>query len=87
MKYYIGEIETYFGESEVDTTIKFRTDSHPDEFLDKLASEFWGIDGSQAGDGTVNMYDFGDRMTSAGRWQEIDADTFDKLKLISEMRG
>lgn len=87
MKYYIGEIETYFGESEVDTTIKFRTDSHPDEFLDRLASEFWGIDGSQAGDGTVNMYDFGDRMTSAGRWQEIDADTFNNLKIIAEMRG
>ena len=86
MKYYIGEVETYFGESEVSTMVKFTTDDHPDEHLDALASTFWGIDGSQAGDGTVNMYDFGDRMTSAGRWQEIDADTYNKLAIIVELR-
>jgi hypothetical protein len=85
MKHYIGEVETYFGESEVSTMIKFKTDSHPDEYLDKVASDFWGIDASQAGDGTVSMYDFGDRMTSAGRWQEVDADMFSKLTLIVEI--
>lgn len=87
MKHYIGEIETYFGESEVSTMVKFKTDIHPDEHLDTLASTFWGIDGLQSGDGTVNMYDFGDRMTSAGRWQEVDADTYDKLKIIAELNN
>jgi hypothetical protein len=24
-------------------------------------------------------------MTSAGRWQEVDADTYDKLKIIAEL--
>lgn len=85
MKYYIGEIETYFGESDVSTTIKFKTNSHPDEYLDKVASDFWGIDGTQAGDGTVSMYDFGDKMASAGRWQEIDKKMFIALDIVTEI--
>jgi len=85
MKYYIGEIETYIGEVMVSTMIKFKTNSHPDECLDKLASDFWGDDGEQIGDGTVSIYDFGDKNASAGRWQEIDADTFSKLAIIVEL--
>ncbi len=85
MKYYIGEIETYFGESVVNTMVKFKTNSHPDEFLDMLASKFWGDLPEQAGDGTVSMYDYGDRMTSAGRWQEVDKKTFIALHIISEL--
>lgn len=84
MKYYIGEIETYFGESMVSTMIKFKTNSHPDEYLDKVASDFWG-DATQAGDGTVSMYDFGDRMTSSGRWQEIDKKMFIALDIVVEI--
>jgi hypothetical protein len=85
MKHYIGEVETYFGESEVSTMIKFTTDSHPDEYLDKVASDFWGNEGEQIGDETVSIYDFGDKNASAGRWQEIDADMFNKLTLIVEI--
>jgi hypothetical protein len=85
MKHYIGEVETYFGESEVSTMIKFKTDSHPDEYLDKVASDFWGNEGEQIGDETVSIYDFGDKNASAGRWQEIDADMFNKLTLIVEI--
>jgi hypothetical protein len=33
------------------------------------------------------MYDFGDRMTSAGRWQEVDADTYNKLTIIAELNN
>ena len=86
MKHYIGEIETYFGESEVSTMVKFTTDDHPDEYLDTLASTFWGDEGSQIGDETVSLYDFGDKTTSAGRWQEVDADTYNKLRIIMELR-
>jgi hypothetical protein len=85
MKHYIGEIETYFGESVVNSMFKFKTDSHPEERLDEIASKFWGDASEQAGDGTVGMYDFGDRMTSAGCWQEVDADTFNKLTIIVEL--
>jgi hypothetical protein len=31
------------------------------------------------------MHDFGDRMTSFGRWQEVDADTYAKLTIIVEL--
>jgi hypothetical protein len=65
--------------------IKFKTDSHPDEYLDKVASDFWGNEGEQIGDETVSIYDFGDKNASAGRWQEIDADMFNKLTLIVEI--
>ncbi len=87
MKHYIGEIETYIGEVMVSTMIKFKTDSHPDEFLDKLASDFWGDDGEQIGDGTVSIYDYGDKNASAGRWQEVDKKTFIALTLITELRA
>ena len=86
MKHYIGEVETYFGESDVSTMVKFTTEIHPDDHLDMLASKFWGDEGSQIGDGSVSMYDFGDKVTSAGRWQEVDADTYNKLRIIMELR-
>jgi len=85
MKYYIGEIETYFGESEVSTMIKFKTNSHPDEYLDKVASDFWGNEGEQIGDETVSIYDFGDKNASAGRWQEIDKKMFIALDIVVEI--
>lgn len=84
MKCYIGEIETYFGESEVSTMVKFKTDGHPLECLDKIASEFWG-DVHEHEDGST-LYDFGDKMAGVGRWQEVDADTYDKLTIIVELR-
>ena len=83
MKCYIGEVETYFGESEVSTMIKFKTDGHPLECLDKIASEFWGDEGEQ--DFDTGLYDFGDKMSGVGRWQEVDADTYDKLTIIVEL--
>jgi hypothetical protein len=85
MKYYIGDIETYIGEAMISTTVRFRTNEHPDEYLDALASDFWGEDGVQIGDGTVSIYEFGDKNASAGRWQEVDAKTFKKLTIIVEL--
>jgi hypothetical protein len=84
MKCYIGEIETYFGESEVSTMIKFKTDGDPADYLDKIASDFWGDEGEQ--DFDTGLYDFGDKMSGVGRWQEIDADTYNKLAIIVELR-
>ena len=84
MKCYIGEIETYFGESEVSTMIRFKTDGRPDHYLDKIASDFWGEAHEQEFD--TALYDFGDKMSGVGRWQEIDADTYDKLAIFVELR-
>lgn len=81
MKYYIGEIDTYFGESEVATTIKFKTDIPPDEYLYRIASDFWG-DPHDEEDG---LFDFGDKQAGGSRWQEVDADTYKKLKIIVEL--
>ena len=79
MKYYIGEIETYIGESQISTMIKFKTDIDPDLYLDALASDFWG-EANKPEDG--ELYDFGDKMAGGGRWQEVSATTYNKLTLI-----
>ena len=42
MKHYIGEIENYFGEAEVSSVIRFKTAGNPDDYLDDIASKFWG---------------------------------------------
>jgi hypothetical protein len=82
MKYYIGEIDTYFGESSVTTTVKFKTDIAPSEYLDALASEFWG-EADEPDDS--ELYDFGDKSSGGGRWQEVDAITYDALHIIVEL--
>ena len=81
MKYYIGEIDTYFGESEVTTTIKFKTDISPDEYLYRIASDFWGDPHDEEG----GMFNFGDKQACGGRWQEVDVNTYNKLKIIVEL--
>jgi hypothetical protein len=82
MKYYIGEIVTMFGESEVSTTIKFKTELDPHDFLEDVASTFWGTPFEHA---EGEMYDFGDKATCAGDWEELDADTYNKLPFIGEL--
>jgi hypothetical protein len=81
MKYYIGEIETYIGESQISTMIKFKTDIDPDLYLDALASDFWG-ERRITEDDDSSLYDFGDKMAGGGRWQEVSATTYNKLTLI-----
>ena len=81
MKYYIGEIVTMFGESEVRETIKFKTELDPYDFLEKAASTYWGTPlAHEEGD----MYDFIDKATCSGDWEELDADTYNKLPFVGE---
>jgi len=82
MKYYIGEIDTYVGESEYCTTIRFKTEGDPNDYLDNIASDFWGGGGEADENG---MYDFGDKSSGGGRWQEVDASTYDALHIIVEL--
>jgi len=81
IKYYIGEIDTYFGESSVTTTIRFKTDIDPNEYLYRIASDFWG-DPHEERDG---LFDFGDKSACGGRWQEVDAKVFDALHILAEL--
>jgi hypothetical protein len=85
MKCYIGEIETYFGESEVSDMIRFKTDDDPSKYLDNIASTFWGDTPER--DFDTGLYNFGDRMAGVGHWQEVDADTYKKLKIIKELNA
>ena len=85
MKYYIGEIETYIGESMISTMVKFKTDIDPDLYLDALASSFWG--GRHDKDEDSQMYDFGDKETRGGRWQQIDVNTYNKLTIIAQLEN
>lgn len=83
MKYYIGEIETYMGESMVSTMIKFKTIGDPAKKLDALASNFWGDNAER--DFDTGMYNFGDKVSGVGRWQEVDKKTFMALDIIVEL--
>ena len=49
IKFYLGDIVTLNGEIETCTTVRFKTSENPDDYLDKLASQFWG-DGEAADD-------------------------------------
>ncbi len=69
MKYYIGEIDNCFGESEVSSVIKFKTAGDPEHYLDKLASTFWGGSDSMAEDFDAKLYDFGHVTCGSGRYQ------------------
>ena len=81
MKYYIGEIDTYFGESSVSTTIKFKTDGDPDQYLYDIASDFWG----DAHDEEGGLHDFGDKSACGGRWQRVEPDIYNALTIITEL--
>lgn len=83
MKYYIGEIDTYVGEMEVSSTIKFKTEGDPDQYLYDIASSFWGdSDGEEGG-----LHDFGERSACGGRWQRVEADIYNALKIITELNA
>jgi len=82
MKYYLGEIETYISESCHQDIIRFKTAGDPDDYLHHIAKDFWGEDGEEDHNG---MIDFGDRFCCGGRFQEVDANTYNKLNIISEI--
>ena len=79
MKHYIGEIENYFGEAEVSSVIRFKTAGNPEEYLEDIASEFWG---SAVGDNDSGLYDFGHVSSGSGRYQEVTKEVFDSLTII-----
>jgi hypothetical protein len=84
MNYYIGEIDTYVGESEYCTTIRFKTEGDPNEYLDNVASDFWGGEREEDTD-SDGMYDFGDKLCGGGRWQKVDESIYNTLYIIVEI--
>ena len=83
MNYYIGEINTYFGESEITSTIKFKTEGDPDQYLYDIASNFWGVAHDEEG----GLHDFGDRSACGGRWQRIDEAIYNALSIIVSLQN
>jgi hypothetical protein len=82
MKYYLGEIETYIGESCHQDNIRFKTAGNPQDCLYNIAKDFWGDEGVEDQNG---MIDFGDRSCCVGRLQELDAKTYNKIHIICEI--
>lgn len=75
MKYYIGEINNFYGEVEITSTIRFATDSDPAEYLDTLASIFWG-----EGVDNDGYWEFDNNMsTQPAGFKEISKEVFDSL--------
>jgi hypothetical protein len=80
----IIEIQEYMEDQE--DMIKFKTEIDPDLYLDALASKFWGEKHEHEDDElTSTLYDFGDKSTCGGRWQEVSASTYNKLTIIAEL--
>ena len=75
MKYYIGEINNLHGEIEITHAVRFATESDPAEYLDTLASTFWGE--SVDNDG---YWDFDNNVsTQPAGFKEISKEVFDAL--------
>jgi hypothetical protein len=82
MKYYIGEIDNCFGESEVSSVIKFKTAGDPEHYLDDIASKFWGDGEDMTEDTDSGLYDFGHVTSGSGRYQQVTKEVFDSLTII-----
>jgi hypothetical protein len=64
--------------------VKFQTEGNPDDYLDGLASMFWGSEVDQ--DDDSSLYDFGDKSTCGGRWQEVNQEIYEAITLLPELR-
>lgn len=76
MKYYIGKIANLYGEVHINSTVRFATNRDPSEFLDELASKFWG-DVAVKNDG---YWDFDNGVSTQSMFpKEISKEVFDAL--------
>lgn len=82
MKYFIGAINNYFGEPELTTYVKFSTNGSPEDYLNRLAREFWG----EPIDEEDGRFDYGDMSCTAGGYQQVDPEVFDAIKIIPHLR-
>ena len=90
MKYYIGNIDEQYSEFEVQQSILFATAGDPDEIMEQLAKEWYGLDEHDSDGLREGMY-WNDTMAyGAGRHYEVTKATYDELKdkrVFTEMWG
>jgi len=80
MKYYIGNIDEQYGEFEVQQSILFATAGDPDEVMEVIAKDWYGLDEHDSMGLREGMY-WNDGMAyGAGRHYEVTKATYDELK-------
>ena len=80
MKYYIGNIDEQHGEFEVEQTILFATGGNPDEIMEVIAKDWYGLDEHDSCGLREGMY-WNDTMAyGAGLHYEVTKATYDELK-------
>lgn len=80
MKYYIGNIDEQYGEFEVEQSILFATGGNPDEIMEVIAKDWYGLDEHNSDGLREGMY-WNDTMAyGAGDHYEVTKATYDELK-------
>ena len=81
MKYYIGNIDEQYGEFEVQQSILFATAGDPDEVMEEIAKDWYGLDEHDSFGLREGMYwNCGEMAYGAGRHYEVTKATYDELK-------
>src|SRR6056300_871936 len=80
MKYYIGHIDEQYGEFEVSESILFQTAANPDQVMEAIAKDWFGLDEHDSEGLPEGMY-WNDTMAyGAGLYYEVTKVTYDELK-------
>lgn len=81
MKYYVGNIDEQYGEFEVQQSILFATAGDPDEIMEVIAKNWYGLDEHDSDGLREGMYWNQFEMAyGAGRHYEVTKSTYDELK-------
>ena len=80
MKYYIGNIDEQYGEFEVQQSILFATAGDPDEVMEEIAKDWYGLDEHDSDGLREGMYWNYGMAYGAGRCYEVSKATYDELK-------
>ena len=80
IKYYVGNIAEQYGEFEVEQSILFATARDPDDVMEEIAKDWYGLDEHDSFGLREGMY-WNDGMAyGAGRCYEVTKSTYDELK-------
>ena len=79
MKYYICDLTTLYGDLEVNSTIRFRTDGDDLDYARKIASTFWG-ESEEVEEGVYNVVNY--TTCFVGCVNEVSKEVYDALHAI-----
>jgi len=80
MKYYVGNIDEQYGYFEVEQSILFATAGDPDEVMEEIAKDWYGLDEHDSDGLREGMYWNEGMAYGAGRYYEVTKATYDELK-------